>query len=480
MADYRKVGLGDTVYLAFASNSTSGSGNDGATAVAYVREQGTAAAAAPITTAAGTLLSHATFPAGCYEVSIVTTTGNGFAAGNHYAVYCTLAVSGENPVGYIGTVYIMSAGESEVLALHRALVGIPDATAGSNGGLPTVDGNNHINGVQDTLTVNLNTNQTTVTVGRVNTVADVTGSVATLTNKTGFSLAADQSAVTVGTVTTVTNPVDLKPDQGGVTVGTVTTATNAALASVWTSALATALGRWQVTTGTCAAASTSLIVKTTLTAPALNSYKGMTFLFTSGSGNPIARTITGNTTGANTQIYVSPALTTLPAEGDTFAIMLSADLLAAMTDDAGFGLGPQFATAAVLPVWDTAVADVLADGTTYMGGLVAAYLDAAVSTRATVTALTTAQADLTTLVARITTAPPTAAANAAAMLAATVDMPGTTDKTVSEVLQAAWAQAGGKWTLVGTTLTLYAPDGTTAVATFTVDSATDPTSRTPV
>lgn len=73
----------------------------------------------------------------------------------------------------------------------------------------------------------------------------------------------------------------------------------------------------------------------------------------------------------------------------------------------------------------------------------------------------------------------TAAANATGLLAATVDMPGLTDKTVSQVLQAVWADTAGKWTLVGTTLTLYAPDGTTAVATFTVDSATDPTSRTP-
>jgi len=45
--------------------------------------------------------------------------------------------------------------------------------------------------------------------------------------------------------------------------------------------------------------------------------------------------------------------------------------------------------------------------------------------------------------------------------------------------KAGWAQAFGKWTLVGTTLTLYGTDGTTAVRTFTLDSATAPTSRTP-
>lgn len=65
------------------------------------------------------------------------------------------------------------------------------------------------------------------------------------------------------------------------------------------------------------------------------------------------------------------------------------------------------------------------------------------------------------------------------VLATTVDMTGSTDKTVQDVFRAAWAQAAGKWALVGTTLTLYAPDGTTPLHTFTVDSATDPTSRTP-
>ncbi len=40
------------------------------------------------------------------------------------------------------------------------------------------------------------------------------------------------------------------------------------------------------------------------------------------------------------------------------------------------------------------------------------------------------------------------------------------------------AQSVGKWTIVGTTLTLYRKDGTTVVRTFTLDSATAPTSRT--
>mgnify|MGYP003385620497 CR=1 FL=1 len=50
--------------------------------------------------------------------------------------------------------------------------------------------------------------------------------------------------------------------------------------------------------------------------------------------------------------------------------------------------------------------------------------------------------------------------------------------TVGDALNAARAQGFGKWSLSGTTLTLYASDGTTAVRTFSLDSATAPTSRT--
>ncbi len=50
--------------------------------------------------------------------------------------------------------------------------------------------------------------------------------------------------------------------------------------------------------------------------------------------------------------------------------------------------------------------------------------------------------------------------------------------TVEAALLAAEAQGIGKWTIVGTTLTLYRNDGVTVVRTFTLDSASSPTSRT--
>jgi hypothetical protein len=53
-----------------------------------------------------------------------------------------------------------------------------------------------------------------------------------------------------------------------------------------------------------------------------------------------------------------------------------------------------------------------------------------------------------------------------------------TAQTVGDALNAARAQGFGKWVLAGTSLTLYAADGTTIVRTFTLDSASAPTQRT--
>jgi hypothetical protein len=52
-----------------------------------------------------------------------------------------------------------------------------------------------------------------------------------------------------------------------------------------------------------------------------------------------------------------------------------------------------------------------------------------------------------------------------------------TAQTLGDALNAARAQGFGKWALAGTTLTLYAPDGNTAVRSFTLDSASVPTTR---
>ena len=53
-----------------------------------------------------------------------------------------------------------------------------------------------------------------------------------------------------------------------------------------------------------------------------------------------------------------------------------------------------------------------------------------------------------------------------------------TPQTVGDALNAARAQGFGKWIVSGKTLNLYAPDGTTIIRSFTLNSATEPTSRT--
>lgn len=49
--------------------------------------------------------------------------------------------------------------------------------------------------------------------------------------------------------------------------------------------------------------------------------------------------------------------------------------------------------------------------------------------------------------------------------------------TIGDALNAARAQGFGKWTISGTALTMYASDGSTIVKTFTLNSSSNPTSR---
>lgn len=96
------VTLEDTVYLWFGANDTAGSGSDGAAAIFDVREGGALASAAPTLSGSASLLSHANYPNGAYEVAIPATAANGFSANKSYAVFCTLLVDSQNPTGFVG------------------------------------------------------------------------------------------------------------------------------------------------------------------------------------------------------------------------------------------------------------------------------------------------------------------------------------------------------------------------------------------
>lgn len=104
--------LGSTVYFWFAANDTSGSGADGETPQCDVRLAGAAADAAPVLSPTPTLLTHANYGAGLHEVAIAATAANGFAAGNEYAVFCTLLVDSQNPAGFLGSFYLTAADQA--------------------------------------------------------------------------------------------------------------------------------------------------------------------------------------------------------------------------------------------------------------------------------------------------------------------------------------------------------------------------------
>ena len=95
--------LEDTVYFGFAANLTSGAAGDGTTPLFDVRLGGDTSSAAPILSGTPTLLTHANYSDGCYEVAVAATAANGFAAGNTYLVFVTLTISSVTPAAMVGT-----------------------------------------------------------------------------------------------------------------------------------------------------------------------------------------------------------------------------------------------------------------------------------------------------------------------------------------------------------------------------------------
>jgi len=106
MSQYKHAEIGDDVYFWFAANSTSGSGDDGASPLYDVRLAGAAADAAPKASGSPTLLTHGDYGAGLHEIKIDT---DGWDAGE-YAVFCTITVSAVNPAGFCGSFLLRTAG----------------------------------------------------------------------------------------------------------------------------------------------------------------------------------------------------------------------------------------------------------------------------------------------------------------------------------------------------------------------------------
>ena len=138
---YKDAALGDTVYFWFAVNAADGDADDGSAPLFDVRLAGAAAGAAPVLSGTPTLLTHANYSNGLYEIAVVATEGNGFAAGNEYAVFCNLAIGSPavNPAGFVGSVRLRAAASDLGAAITRVLLALPAAAADAAGGLPVSD-----------------------------------------------------------------------------------------------------------------------------------------------------------------------------------------------------------------------------------------------------------------------------------------------------------------------------------------------------
>lgn len=122
MSGHQTATIADTVYFWFAANDTAGSGGDGATPLFDVREAGAAASAAPLLSGTPALLSNAAYPAGCYEIAVAATTGNGFAADDTFSVFCTLAVDSQNPSGFVGSCTLTPLAKAAGVALSAGAI----------------------------------------------------------------------------------------------------------------------------------------------------------------------------------------------------------------------------------------------------------------------------------------------------------------------------------------------------------------------
>ena len=129
---HKHAELAETVYFWFGANDTSGSGGDGASPAADVRLAGAAADAAPVLSPTPPLLRGAGYPAGCYEVAVAATEGNGFAAGNEYAVFCTLLIDSQNPTGFVGSFTLLAAGKKPYLQVDASDYGKVKDESGNN------------------------------------------------------------------------------------------------------------------------------------------------------------------------------------------------------------------------------------------------------------------------------------------------------------------------------------------------------------
>ena len=208
----------DTVYFWFAGNDTSGSGGDGASPAADIRLAGAAADAAPVYSPTPSLLSHVNYPAGAYEIAITASVANGFATGNTYAVFCTLAIDSQNPTGFVGS-FDLKPVESNPTQLGDNAQSLTDLKDFADAGYDP--GSNKITGTADMRGTDSAYTGTPPTVGEIRTEIEGVGTKLTnvlgdtnelQTNQgnwltaTGFSVPNEYNTVIAALQTDLDNP----------------------------------------------------------------------------------------------------------------------------------------------------------------------------------------------------------------------------------------------------------------------------------
>ena len=198
--------LEDTVYLGFAVNDTSGSGNDGATPLFDVRLAGAAASAAPVLSGTPDLLTHVNYGPGLHEAAVAATAANGFAAGNTYLVFATITADSQTPGGFVGSFTLgpIIANVTELGGVVQSLTDLKDfADAGYD------PATNKVNGVKlaDTLTTytgnTLQTGDVTTAIDDLANATDGLTALAALIN----ALPAATDIVSAGAITTLAGAV---------------------------------------------------------------------------------------------------------------------------------------------------------------------------------------------------------------------------------------------------------------------------------
>jgi len=210
---------------------------------------------------------------------------------------------------------------------------LPDADPAANGGLPTVDANNHVNGVQDTLSVNVTTIEGSDATDQINAACDT--ALSDYDAPTKAELDSAFTEIKGGTWSSSTDTLEAIRNRGDAAWITASPPTAASIAdAVWDEAASGhnaggTFGKYvrqlkegiiSVESAVNDASATTTSFVTDLTEATDDHYIGKTLAFISGNASSQSRVIS-DYNGTTKAITFDEALTEAPADGDEFIIL---------------------------------------------------------------------------------------------------------------------------------------------------------------